>query len=316
MRPSAPEPAELAPARAPDAPGGPGAPTPDRDETHAGNLASTLGSAETRPAATSPAAPGTAEPGFAKPDIAAPDAPGTAPAVASAPETAAPRPDPATDATTASPERTAAVAPDTGPRILRLDQEGLSVVQDATPAKLSIDSISYDPEGQVVLGGRAPGAAPVRVYLDNRPLETTVTRPDGQWRLDLPPLEERVYSLRVDQLTETGGVAARAETPFRPESPARLAGGSVDLADGMTRVTVQPGYTLWAIAERRYGAGPSYVRVFEANADKIRNPDLIYPGQIFDMPDDLAPGGEGASDDGTAPAGETVADGRTAPVPD
>jgi len=28
--------------------------------------------------------------------------------------------------------------------------------------------------------------------------------------------------------------------------------------------------------------------VFEANRDKIRDPDLIYPGQIFDLPDDAA----------------------------
>jgi len=29
-----------------------------------------------------------------------------------------------------------------------------------------------------------------------------------------------------------------------------------------------------------------YVRVFEENKDKIRNPDLIYPGQVFSLPDD------------------------------
>ena len=50
--------------------------------------------------------------------------------------------------------------------------------------------------------------------------------------------------------------------------------------------TVQPGATLWAIAEERYGAGILYVTVFEANRDRIRNPDLIYPGQVFILPED------------------------------
>lgn len=51
-------------------------------------------------------------------------------------------------------------------------------------------------------------------------------------------------------------------------------------------VTVQPGFTLWGIAEERFGDGVLYVQVFEANRDKIRDPDLIYPGQVFAMPGD------------------------------
>ena len=50
-------------------------------------------------------------------------------------------------------------------------------------------------------------------------------------------------------------------------------------------VTVQPGNTLWAIARESYGEGPLFVRVFEANRDRIRDPDLIYPGQIFEIPE-------------------------------
>ena len=49
-------------------------------------------------------------------------------------------------------------------------------------------------------------------------------------------------------------------------------------------ITVQPGHTLWAIARERYGAGLLSVRLFEANASQIRDPDLIYPGQVFDLP--------------------------------
>ncbi len=50
-------------------------------------------------------------------------------------------------------------------------------------------------------------------------------------------------------------------------------------------VTVQPGNSLWQIAQERYGDGFLYVRVFDANRDQIRNPDLIYPGQVFDLPE-------------------------------
>ena len=49
-------------------------------------------------------------------------------------------------------------------------------------------------------------------------------------------------------------------------------------------VTVQPGFSLWRIARETYGEGVLYVKVFEANRDQIRDPDLIYPGQIFTVP--------------------------------
>ena len=49
-------------------------------------------------------------------------------------------------------------------------------------------------------------------------------------------------------------------------------------------VTVQPGYTLWGIAQQNFGDGVLYVQVFEANKDKIKDPNLIYPGQVFTIP--------------------------------
>lgn len=81
---------------------------------------------------------------------------------------------------------------------------------------------------------------------------------------------------------------AEAETPAQPAADP-VAGS----APGVTRaavITVQPGFTLWAIARQNYGNGLLYVRVYEANKDQIRDPDLIYPGQVFTVP---APADEG-----------------------
>ena len=48
--------------------------------------------------------------------------------------------------------------------------------------------------------------------------------------------------------------------------------------------TVQPGNSLWRIARQSYGAGGHYAIIYSANRDRIGNPDLIYPGQIFTLP--------------------------------
>jgi hypothetical protein len=49
-------------------------------------------------------------------------------------------------------------------------------------------------------------------------------------------------------------------------------------------VVIQPGNNLWRISRVIYGRGIEYTAIYEANRDKIRDPDLIYPGQIFATP--------------------------------
>lgn len=52
-------------------------------------------------------------------------------------------------------------------------------------------------------------------------------------------------------------------------------------------VTVEKGDNLWNIAERVYGKGngPKYTEIFEANRPMLKDPDLIYPGQVLRIPE-------------------------------
>ncbi|MFN6953134.1 MAG: LysM peptidoglycan-binding domain-containing protein [Albidovulum sp.] len=50
-----------------------------------------------------------------------------------------------------------------------------------------------------------------------------------------------------------------------------------------TRVVVR-GDNLWQISRTTYGQGIRYTVIYKANRDQIRDPDLIYPGQIFVLP--------------------------------
>ena len=80
---------------------------------------------------------------------------------------------------------------------------------------------------------------------------------------------------------EASGAAVAVSEGEPADSDAALRAPSVTF-----RVkTVQPGSTLWAIAKESYGEGIEYFKVFEANKERIRDPDLIYPGQVFEIPD-------------------------------
>lgn len=48
--------------------------------------------------------------------------------------------------------------------------------------------------------------------------------------------------------------------------------------------TVKKGDCLWNIAKKFYGDGSKYTIINNANKDKIKNPNLIYPGQVFVIP--------------------------------
>ena len=49
--------------------------------------------------------------------------------------------------------------------------------------------------------------------------------------------------------------------------------------------TVQKGDSLSKIAKREYGDAQQWRKIYEANRDLIPNPDLIYPGQVFRIPE-------------------------------
>lgn len=177
--------------------------------------------------------------------------------------------------------------------VLLANETGVKVLQpptsgEASPEVMStvaLDAITYSDEGQVQLSGRALGSGSVRVYLDNAPVITATIEEDGNWRSELPQVDTGVYTLRVDELDDQGRVTSRVETPFKREDEAVLAqAGAAQGSSKVTAVTVQPGSTLWAISREAYGEGTLYVRVFEANKSRIRDPDLIYPGQVFTIP--------------------------------
>lgn len=254
---------------------------------------------ETAPAvepAATPVTTETAQPASSEPTTAEAAAVETVP-TQTTPETAAVE----AAATEAAPETAAepaqtpeAPAAETAPPVLLADESGVKVIQSGGQADpevaeaVALDTITYDSDGNVVLAGRAQANDSVQIYLDNTSIASASVSPEGDWQTTLPEVESGVYTLRVDEVSQDGQVVSRIETPFKREEAEKVAEvlqeetANPDFQVAMR--TVQPGNTLWAIARERFGKGIMYVLVFEANRDRIRNPDLIYPGQVFVLP--------------------------------
>lgn len=159
---------------------------------------------------------------------------------------------------------------------------------DLTAAKnLSVGSIDYNDKGNVALSGQGTPGNDVQVYVQNKPVGTARVDEDGNWSL-LPQKEIPAgqYNLRADQLDKKGNVISRVELPFQ-----RASASDVILAKGglEIRAIVQPGNSLWRIARRMYGEGTEYTMIFQANQEQIKDPNLIFPGQIFKLPSEKVP---------------------------
>ena len=180
----------------------------------------------------------------------------------------------------------ARAGPAAPPRLFRTGPDGLALLPAPDPGKLAdpalgIEAISYDAAGEVSLAGTGRADDTLRIYLDNAPVALARVGQGGTWSSPLPNVDNGVYTLRIDALAEDGTVLRRIETPFKRTAPDLAAARG----DGATAVTVQPGYTLWAISEGHFGEGIRYVQIFERNRDRISDPDLIYPGQVLDLPE-------------------------------
>ena len=84
-----------------------------------------------------------------------------------------------------------------------------------------------------------------------------------------------------------------AETPVQSDVPTMVAVAVGDDPESQRfasgKAIIRSGDNLWTIARRVYGKGIKYTAIYEANTSQIRDPHWIYPGQVFDLPEDKQP---------------------------
>ena len=177
-------------------------------------------------------------------------------------------------------------------------------------ADVGVGAVEGDGRWQVTLGDTPPGIYTLRVdQLDatgkvTSRFETPFKRetvealamatgtpaapePAQEPAVAEPPAPVQAVEAAPEPVTETAAQPV-AESGPDPEATAEPV-AQTEASPPLVTITVQPGFTLWGIAQERLGDGVLYVQVFEANRDRIKDPDLIYPGQVFSLPEAPAP---------------------------
>lgn len=171
---------------------------------------------------------------------------------------------------------------------------------EVATATISIDAVELENGNRFYAAGSGTNGAVIRVYVDDKAVgDTNVGK--GRWlfqgKVELAPGK---HTVRIDQIGSDGKVLARAEVPFEIAddvltAPTLASGAGTAVAGAGTAGNAGPaepktliirrGDNLWMIAKRLYGEGIRYSTIYQANTDQIRNPDLIYPGQVFVIPE-------------------------------
>ncbi len=145
-----------------------------------------------------------------------------------------------------------------------------TVTAEADPGQAAAEAPVPQPE--VVASADAPGPL-VDPVPDQSAVATTV--------VEAPEALTNEAAVLAPPAPQDSVAIATASPP--PKDPP-VAAEPMPVKSAPVTITVQPGFTLWGIAQENFGDGVMYVQVFDANKEKIKDPNLIYPGQVFSIP--------------------------------
>lgn len=161
---------------------------------------------------------------------------------------------------------------------------------DDTP--IGQGNVRGDGRWRVILGELEEGIYTLRVDQFDQ-FDQITARAETPFQRVFPEIAAAAAQAQANTATESNTAPEAGATPDADAETADVASPEASSAQPVAQaspaapqpaqIVVQPGDNLWTIARVELGAGIEYIQIFEANADQIRDPDLIYPGQVFSL---------------------------------
>ena len=156
-----------------------------------------------------------------------------------------------------------------------IDMLNLKKINDA----ITLDFLSYSPSGLIILSGRTISNTEIEILNSTEVLGKTKSDENGVWKFIV---KKNDYSNEEISIKTKINEEILMLTYDQTEIQKRFKKTNFEFYDD--RIVVQKGNSLWRIARKTLGGGVFYTEIYKNNLTKIKNPNLIYPGQVFNIP--------------------------------
>lgn len=152
------------------------------------------------------------------------------------------------------------------------------------PPEIAIGTLSWSDNNQLRIKGRSNGGVGVSGSFAGNTFRDIAFKEDGNesgnWSalVSVPDLKKGRALIETNLLDLDGSIVLTSQVELD------LAQLKIGL-DGSEMVIIRKGDMLWRIAYRTYGSGIRYLDIVKRNARQINDPDLIYPAQVFALPE-------------------------------
>jgi nucleoid-associated protein YgaU len=178
----------------------------------------------------------------------------------------------------------AGIAPDAG-------QQERDKNAPGAPSTVRIASVDVQAAGGMFVSGKAAPDAQVRLSLNESVIAEGKASPEGRVTFDVRKgAQPGDYRVRLDEIDPMSGrPRSHAEADFALPAVAEAGSSRVEQTGAIViphinTTVVSRGDNLWSISRKAYGRGLSYTLIFGANRPTIRDPNRIYPKQVFVIP--------------------------------
>lgn len=164
------------------------------------------------------------------------------------------------------------------PKIIKFssnDNTGINILTSEKKLNgLGLDTIEYYEDKKLKISGRATPNSKIELFLSDIVYEETFADIDGVWKIELNEIEFLKYELKIETHINNEKIAIKTSILEDFKSSLLIE----------KKIVVEDGNSLWRIAKRTLGGGIYYSEIYKNNIKKINNPDLIFPGQVFNIP--------------------------------
>ena len=140
---------------------------------------------------------------------------------------------------------------------------------------LALDSSEHFDNEKLRLKGRSIPNAEIQIFISKKLIGKSIADAQGNWEFSINEIVFENYELEIKSTFENNILSLKTE----------ILNGKIDSKLFFEKeIIVENGNSLWRIARKTLGGGILYAEIYKNNKKIINDPDLIFPGQVFKIP--------------------------------